>query len=268
MRLAMLIITGLLLLAPLAQAGPAAPFALFPVVGGAHFTDDWGEPRPGGNRHEGTDLMAPCGTPTVAVVSGTVSLDYGARSGWMLTLRGSSTWYRYIHMNGTHGARSAFAKGLRDGSRVKAGQVVAYVGNTGDAAGGACHVHFELHRGNAVMSPFRWLQQATILQPNASDPATTPDASSGVTLTITGSLVWATTGADGRIVVRVAKVVASDGTAIDRTGLVALRAGAAALGDLQAGETVSVVMTAQAPTSERLDLKPLAWTAASATRSG
>ena len=112
--------------APAAAAKAAPPFTLFPVVGGAHYVDDFGDPR-GGGSHEGNDLLAPCGTPVIAVVSGTVTLDYGSRSGWMVTLKGTRSWYRYIHMDGRRGAASAFAKGLKRGARVKKGQIISYV---------------------------------------------------------------------------------------------------------------------------------------------
>lgn len=266
MRIVTLIITGFLLVAPAAQAAPTAPFTLFPVVGGANYTDDFGDSRGGNSSHEGNDLLAACGTPTVAVVSGTVSLDYGDRSGWMLTLTGKNSWYRYIHMDGRSRQKSAFAKGLRDGSRVKEGQVVAYVGNSGDASGGGCHLHFELHSGQRVTSPYRWLQQATVLQPDPADPASNA-VSTAVSLTITGTLIWAASGpTEGRLMLRPKTVITSNNTKLTCSRPIALRIAPAAIGSLRAGDNVTVTTLPEEPTEARLKMKPLEWTVATATR--
>ena len=55
-------------------------------------------------------------------------------------------------------------------SRVKEGQIISYVGNTGDAAGGPCHLHFEYHKGTGVFTPFPFLEQATITQLDPANP--------------------------------------------------------------------------------------------------
>src|SRR5262245_62286924 len=67
------------------HAAPAPPL-LFPVVGGASYIDDYGDPRPQGS-HQGNDLMATKGTPVVAVASGVVKLQHSGRGGYMLYLR-------------------------------------------------------------------------------------------------------------------------------------------------------------------------------------
>ncbi len=261
MRLLILILTGLLLATPMAVAAPLPPFTLFPVVGGAHYTDDFGKNR-GAGTHQGNDLLAPCGMPTVAVVAGTVSLDYGSRSGYMLTLKGRDSWYRYIHMDGRNGAKSAFAAGLRDGSRVRVGQIIAYVGNTGDAAGGACHLHFELHHGTRTVSPFSWLQRATILQIDASNPASAAPIATPVVLTIKGRVAWAaTTRSGGRVIVRCSSITASDGSKFSASRLITLRADPALIASIVAGRRVTIVTTPALLTTGRQNLLPLTWTA-------
>lgn len=266
MRIALLIIVGLVLSTTGTAAAAEPPFTLFPVVGGAHYTDDFGDPRAGGT-HQGNDLLSPCGTPVVAVVAGTVRLDYGDRSGWMVTLTGRSSWYRYIHMGVTGDASGAFAKGLKDGSSVKAGQVISYVGRTGDAAGSPCHLHFELHVGNTVVSPFAWLQAATILEPDPTNPAMMSASNSSVSLTIIGTVVWTvSTGSNGRLLVRPKSIKASDGSPVSHAGIVVLRADPATITTLQAGQRVTLVTAASPLTSERLDVKPLTWSLAAATQ--
>lgn len=263
MRTLTLIITSLALLATApALASAAAPFTLFPVIGGANFTDDYGDPR-GGGSHEGNDLLAPCGTPVLAVVAGTVTLDWGDRSGWMVTLKGRSSWYRYIHMDGRDGARSALAKGLKDGSRVKEGQIISYVGNTGDAVGAPCHLHFELHRGRAVYNPYAFLRAATIVPLDATNPLSANGVTPPVALTIKGVVAWtATVGGEGRLIIRPSEITSSAGGKLTRPGTIALRADPALLPAASVGRAVTVTTTSVTMTSALQDLTPLAWTAA------
>ncbi len=105
-----------------------------PVDGATTFTDSWGDPRPGGRTHSGTDLLAAEGTPLVAIESGTVtSLGWHSSGGLGLYLRGDSgdTWY-YAHL-------SAYVPGLVGGMRVGVGQRVGFVGHTGNAS--TPHLH-------------------------------------------------------------------------------------------------------------------------------
>jgi len=120
-------------------------------VPGATFVNDWAFPRSGGRFHAGNDLLAPTGTPIVAPVSGTVSQFSGAIGGLQFRLRGDDRT-SYI---GTH--LSAYAKA----GRVAAGEVIGYVGASGNAAGGPSHLHFEIHPDNGpAMNPFPVLREA------------------------------------------------------------------------------------------------------------
>ena len=155
----------------LAAAKPAPPL-IFPVAGPTTYQDDFGQPRPGG-LHQGNDLMAAKKTPVVAVESGRVEFwTASASAGCMLYLHGDSgTMYEYIHLsndvtmlNDNRGkcvAGMSYAKGLKDGQHVAAGQQVGYVGDSGDANGGAAHLHFEVHpNGRSAVDPFPFLQAA------------------------------------------------------------------------------------------------------------
>src|SRR3546814_15308298 len=106
--------------------------------------NDVGVPRPGGRCHEGNDLFAPGGTPFVAVVSGTVVQTTGRIGGKQVKLAGDDGVSYY----GTH------LDGFGASGRVNAGDVIGYVGPTGNAAGGTPPVHFEAHpRRPAAVHP-------------------------------------------------------------------------------------------------------------------
>jgi hypothetical protein len=173
------------------------PTLIFPVAGAVTYTDDFGEPRPGG-AHQGNDLMAAKKTPVVAVEPGKVKFwTTSAAAGCMLYLYGDSgTTYMYIHLNNDLTMRNdnngkcvpgvSYARGLKDGAKVQAGQLVGYVGDSGDANGIASHLHFEVHpNGGAAVSPYPYLQSAQKLLFFAKTG--TP-----FTLALTGTVVTAT----------------------------------------------------------------------------
>ena len=157
---------------PSTPPAPKKARIIFPVVGSVKYRDDFGEPR-GGGRHEGNDIMAPKRAFAVAAEAGKVKLwTTSARAGCMLYLYGrSGTTYLYVHLNNdlTSGndnrgrcvAGTAYAKGLKSGAKVAAGEPVGYVGDSGDANGVASHLHFEVHPKNgAAVSPFPYLKRA------------------------------------------------------------------------------------------------------------
>src|SRR3954454_5181053 len=175
----------------------AVPTLLFPVAGATTYQDDFGQPRTGG-KHEGNDLMATKKTPAIAVESGTIKYwTTSANAGCMLYLYGGSgTMYEYIHLNndvtmkndnrGKCVAGTAYAKGLKDGAKVTAGQQIGYLGDSGDANGIHPHLHFEVHpNGGAATDPYPYLQGAQHLLFFAK--VGTP-----FTLALTGTVVSAT----------------------------------------------------------------------------
>jgi murein DD-endopeptidase MepM/ murein hydrolase activator NlpD len=129
-----------------ASGRTAAGGLICPIQGPVSFVDSWGAPRPGGRAHQGVDLMSPRGTPNVAVVSGSISQKTGGTSGHGVYLSGDNgDLYYYFHLD-------AYEGGPR---RVSQGDVVGYVGNTGDASGGATHTHFEIHPGGGgAVNPY------------------------------------------------------------------------------------------------------------------
>jgi murein DD-endopeptidase MepM/ murein hydrolase activator NlpD len=138
-----------------ATTAPAAPATsagglICPVRGPVSFVDSWHAARPGGRPHEGVDLMAPRGTPNVAVVSGSVTMKSGGISGNGVHLQGDNgDLYYYFHLD-------AYEGGAR---QVSQGDVIGYTGNTGDASGGATHTHFEIHPGGGgAVNPYPAVQ--------------------------------------------------------------------------------------------------------------
>jgi murein DD-endopeptidase MepM/ murein hydrolase activator NlpD len=112
-----------------------------PVKGPVRIGQGWGAPRDGGRRrHQGIDLLAPAGTPLVAVTSGqiirlsNVNRGRGGISLWLRDRRGTAYYYAHNQHNLVH-----------LGQRVRAGQLLARVGATGNARGGPPHLHFQIH---------------------------------------------------------------------------------------------------------------------------
>jgi Peptidase family M23 len=173
-------------------ATTVVPRIIFPVVGEAHYTNDFGAPRAGG-AHQGNDIMAAKKSPAVAAEAGKVKYwTTSGTAGCMLYLYGvSKTTYLYIHLNNDLTAKNdnrgkcvrGVAYTVKDGAKVSAGQQIGYVGDSGDANGGASHLHFEVHpNGGRAVSPYPYLQAAQHLLFSAK--AGTPFA-----LTLKGTVV-------------------------------------------------------------------------------
>jgi murein DD-endopeptidase MepM/ murein hydrolase activator NlpD len=115
---------------------------VFPVYGPSSFTDTYQAERAhvSGGWHHGDDIFAPLGAPVLACASGTVfSVGWNAVGGNRLWLRdGQGNLFYYAHL-------SAFTPLAVNGNKVDAGDVLGFVGNTGDAQGTPPHLHFEIH---------------------------------------------------------------------------------------------------------------------------
>lgn len=139
---------------------------MFPVLGRVQWSDTYLAPRGGGRRHEGQDLMGAKMLKLLACVNGVIiELRHGS-SGNSLYLKGDDGWYYcYLHINndtpgtddGANRYAQAFAPGISQGVRVKKGQHIAYVGDSGNAEGTGSHCHFEIRMPNA-----RWYNAAAV----------------------------------------------------------------------------------------------------------
>lgn len=127
----------------------------FPLQGRCYYGNTWHAARSGGRVHEGVDLIASEGNLLYAVVDGTITKQYwdspGALAGNGLRVaQDDGTYFTYLHMSG-------FAPGIEVGTKVKAGDVVGFVGNTGSSA--TPHLHFEIHPGGgAAVNPYPYIK--------------------------------------------------------------------------------------------------------------
>ena len=138
---------------------------IFPLIGAGSYNDDYNSQRRG-FRHTGIDIRAPKMTPIVSPIRGT--FGYKVHTFWVY---GDYGWKVLgTHLNddtpGTNDGKNnfdfMFAPNLRFGDRVEAGQLLGYVGNSGDATGP--HLHFEMHSPNGIRDPFPSLKSSVRTQ--------------------------------------------------------------------------------------------------------
>jgi hypothetical protein len=148
---------------------------VFPTGTPCSFTDDFGAPRgtdASGNPlyHEGNDVIASIGTPIYAVKAGTVSrLSQSVKGGNQLYLTlDDGTYFFHAHID-------HYADGITAGTKVTAGQVIAYVGQTGDAQYTIAHLHFEVHpQGGAPIDPYLLLKAVDPCHGGVPSPPSPP----------------------------------------------------------------------------------------------
>ncbi|MDX1535530.1 MAG: peptidoglycan DD-metalloendopeptidase family protein [Candidatus Spechtbacterales bacterium] len=157
----------------------------FPVldVPGVYYNNDFGDSRGGGTRsHEGIDIVGEQMTPLVAAVDGTIRrVNYPEASwGYAVILRGNDGYrYWYLHMNndtpgtddGQGGALNAYAPYMDRGFEVKEGQLIGWMGDSGNAETTVNHLHFEIHSPEGgVINPYETLQNARKIKTPVSPP--------------------------------------------------------------------------------------------------
>ncbi len=121
-------------------------------------TDTWGDARSDGRSHEGTDIFAPKGTPVVSPTKAiVVSIGKASLGGnYVYTANPGGERYYFAHLDD-------YADGLKTGDQLDVGEVIGYVGDTGNAAGGATHLHFGIYKKGAT-NPFERLTKEFTLK--------------------------------------------------------------------------------------------------------
>ena len=143
----------------------------FPIAGSTSYSDTFGAPRMFGtsyaHSHQGTDIFAAYDTPVVAVERGVLTkVGTDVLGGTKLWLAGASgTLYYYAHL-------SSFAPGVADGTPVQSGDVVGFVGTSGNAAGTSPHTHFQVHPGGGPpVNPYPLLRMIESITPKPEAPS-------------------------------------------------------------------------------------------------
>jgi murein DD-endopeptidase MepM/ murein hydrolase activator NlpD len=133
-----------------------------PVVGikSYHLTNSWHASRDGGKRkHKGIDIFAPKGTPVVAVSDGIISYigiqPKGGQCLWLTNEDGASFYYAHL---------DRWAPGLFEGMEVRSGDLLGYVGNTGNARTTPPHLHFGVNQNDEMVNPYPILTRANPVQ--------------------------------------------------------------------------------------------------------
>jgi murein DD-endopeptidase MepM/ murein hydrolase activator NlpD len=148
----------------------------FPVVGKSHFRNDWHDPRSGNRQHLGTDIIAKKMVPVVAAASGTVAWVHGKKGkdccsvGITHESQGLNYESRYRHLNndtpGTDDGKGVgVVKKIKKGVHVEAGELIGWVGDSGNAENTTAHLHFELYNelGNPI-NPYLLLERASKIE--------------------------------------------------------------------------------------------------------
>ena len=210
----------------------AGPY-VFPVFGQVSFADTFGAFRADTGWHHGDDVFAPLGSPVLAVAKGVVfSVGWNTLGGnrlWLEDRQGNQFYYAHF---------SAYSPLAVNGARVNAGDVLGFVGNTGDAERTPYHLHFEIHpvsllgKGyDGVIDPTEYLtswQHLRDLSFSGGVPATTV-AAVGKTTSVAPE--------PGAVLIKVADISTVAG--LDRTEV---RRALAAGTDLAAGESQAALL--------------------------
>ncbi len=167
---------------PATQVQAETRSILFPVIGSTNYGNDFGAPRSGGRTHKGNDIFGRKMQPLIAVTDGIVRfVAYPEPNyGYFVSIEDADGYhYWYIHINndtpgtddGRGGGILAYAPDIHDGNPVVAGQLIGWMGDSGNAERTPPHLHFEIHRpdGNAINS-YPTLQ----ISKKISKPATPP----------------------------------------------------------------------------------------------
>ncbi|MFH0891654.1 MAG: M23 family metallopeptidase [Candidatus Falkowbacteria bacterium] len=208
-----------------AQAAEIRPI-FFPTERRAVLTESFGDPR-SGHAHEGEDIMGERMMPLYAAVDGRVTdlVDPESSWGYAITLKDADGFtYHYLHVNndtpgtddGRGGTGHAYAPGIKEGARVSRGDLIGWMGDSGNAEAAGAHLHFEIRRPDKMpIDPYPSLEAALnpvidfdITEAGLLSPDINADkglSANGASVCVSGSLIKLSgqsavyyCGADGR----------------------------------------------------------------------
>ena len=144
---------------PIASVAPGPSGLIVPVqgIGAAQLQDTYTQSRSEGRTHEAIDIMAPTGTPVLAVADGKVDKLFDSKQGGLTLYQfdpGGQYAYYYAHLD-------RYAAGVVEGKLLRQGEVIGYVGSTGNADPAAPHLHFAVF----VLGPERAWHKGTPINP-------------------------------------------------------------------------------------------------------
>lgn len=159
--------------------------SVFPIKADeVHFRDSWGARRSGGRSHKGTDILAERGSEVLAVADGIVSkMAYHYLAGYYVIVdHGAGNETAYLHLNNDHlgtddgegGTVTAYFPTLTVGTEVAAGDIIGYVGDSGNAERTTPHTHFEIKLDGQKVDPYPFLEEVRKLEERKLPPVLTP----------------------------------------------------------------------------------------------
>lgn len=147
---------------------------MFPVLGATanDYSDDFGAPRASTGFHQGIDIFGAAGTPLLAVNDGVLSLvgtnTLGGKRLWLTDRYGNKFYYAHL---------AGFSPLAKDGTQVQRGDVIGFLGNSGEARTTPPHLHFEMHPGGGwAVPPFQYITSwlTGVRQPVVATPLVPP----------------------------------------------------------------------------------------------
>jgi hypothetical protein len=158
----------------------AVPRLIFPVIGSSNYSNDFDAPRFNG-KHQATDIIAKKRQKIVSASDGIIQYveDWGTAGYSVRILDNDGYTYNYYHINndnpgtddGKGGYMNAFAPDVEPGNVVKRGQMIGYIGDSGNAENTVPHVHFEIYKGSRAINPYNHLNAAQKISKPLTYPA-------------------------------------------------------------------------------------------------
>lgn len=165
---------------------------VFPVADpNTRVPNSFGEPR-GARPHDGNDLFAPEGTPLIAVDSGEARSGFDQLGGNVVNVRSSDGFrYYYAHLQAFSDEAGTMLSSPPGPRQVRAGDVVGFLGRTGNAAATDPHLHFGIYQGGVARDPYPELMRAPRVAPRQNIRQPLSPLAVVLIVTAAGAATWA-----------------------------------------------------------------------------